>query len=174
MIPAVDRLRRTFAIVGLAALLVVGAAAASRPCGRAVIDDWYDNGRIDRSWGCACLLDGLTMLPEVHRSGYDSMRNELERQVRAQCARWRVPVNQSEANASGSESELNVSGFETPAAEFETRLEATPTEFDATDTDTDTGEIYAVPWEIVVAGIVSGGLVVLIGAAVLRQWRLRP
>ena len=30
------------------------------------------------------------------------------------------------------------------------------------------------PWAIVIAGIVSGGLVVLVGAAAVHQWRLRP
>ena len=163
MIPGVDRLRRNLVIVGLASLLAVGAAAASRTCGRAVLDDWYDNGKIDRSWNCECLLDGLTLLPEVPRSASVSRRDELERKVRARCVDWPVPVN---------EAELIVSGSELPASESRTMAEATLNEFHPAGSDT--GDNYSVPWEIIVAGIVTGGLLVLIGAAAVRQWRLRP
>ena len=128
-----------------------------------MIEDWYDNGKIDRSWNCECLLDGLTLLPGVSQSGHVSMRDELERQVRAQCVNWSVPVNDSEVTARGSEMAAS-------EAEIAT-LYPTLTEFHPADTDT--GDIYSVPWAIVVAGIVSGCLVVLIGAAAVRQWPLR-
>lgn len=145
MIAGVDRPRRTLVIVGLAALLLVGAGAASRSSGRVVVDDLYDNGKIDRSWNCEGLLDGLTLLPEVSRSGYLSLRDELEQQVRAQCTEWPVPVNQSEL--------------------------VILTEFRPVDANA--GDIYSIPWDIVIAGIVAGCLVILMGAAVLRQWRPR-
>ena len=128
-----------------------------------MLDDWYDNGTIERSWSCECLLDGLTLLPEVSGSASVSIGDELERELRARCVDQPLPVN---------EAELVVSGSEAPAIGSGTMLEATPTEFHVADSDT--GDSYSVPWEIVVAGIVSGGLLVLIGAAAVRQWRLRP
>ena len=111
-----------------------------------MVDDLSDNGRIDHSWNCERLLDGLTLLPEASRPGYVSLRDELEQHLRGQCAEWPVPVHESEL--------------------------VTLTEFHPVDAGT--GDIYSVPWEIVIAGIVSGCLVVLTGAAAVRLWRPRP
>ena len=93
-----------------------------------------------------------------------SMLDELDGRLRAECTAWPVPVN---------ERELPVGGAGPTASESEMTLSAPLIEFQPADAAS--GEIYSVPWEIVVAGIVSGGLVVLIGAAAVRQWRLlRP
>ncbi len=156
----VNRLLRTFAIVGLAALLLAGAAVASPPCGRGVIDDLSDNGWIDRSWNCKCLLDGLTQMPEVTQSLSVPMRDQLGRKLRAQCVGWPVPVDQFEPAVSGSG---------VPAGAVESTLEAKLTEFHAAETET--GHHYSVPWEIVVLGIFLGCLLVLIAAAAARRWR---
>ncbi len=166
MIPTVDRLRRTLVIAGLAALLVAGAAMSSRPCGRDVMADLSDNGRIDRSWNCKCLLDGLIRAPELTESVSLSMREELEKKLRAQCVGWRLAPEQFELTASSPEL---VSG------DADATLEAALTEFNAVEiqaaaTAADGG--YSVPWEIVVVGVLSGCLAVLIGAAAVRRWRL--
>ena len=137
------------AVLAVVALFVTATTAPAQSCGRETLSDSYDNGRIDLSWGCECLLDGLTLLAEDSRPEYFSMTREIERHVRAECTGWLVPVDESEL-----------------------MLQATVTEFHRADSGAGHG-IYSVPWEIVIAGIVAGGLVVLIGAAAVRQWRLR-
>ena len=89
-----------------------------------------------------------------------SMRDQLERKLRAQCVGWPVPVDQFEPAVSGSG---------VPAGVVEWTLEAKLTELHAAETET--GHNYSVPWEMVVLGIVLGCLLVLIGAAAARRWR---
>ena len=128
-----------------------------------MIADLRDNGTLDRSWSCERLLDALTELSEAGQPGSLSMLDELDGRLRAECTAWPVPVNQRE---------LTVGVSSQTASESEA-LDAPLTEFQPADAAS--VEIYSAPWEIVVAGIVSGGLVVLIGAAAVRHWRLlRP
>jgi hypothetical protein len=158
------------AVLAVVASLVTATTAPAQSCGREALDDSYDNGTIDRSWSCKCLLDGLTLPPEDGRTGYVSVRDEIERHVRAECTGWPVPVSDSGLETTFTES------ARTPEATFTesaTTVEATFTEFHPAASETG-DSIYSVPWAIVIAGIVSGGLVVLIGAAAVRQWRLRP
>lgn len=55
----------TLAVSGLAASSLVAAApaAAAKPCERQVIDDWYDNGRVDRIYAAKCYRDAVKKLP---------------------------------------------------------------------------------------------------------------
>ena len=128
-----------------------------------MIDDLYDNGELDLSWNCERLLDALNALSESSRPRYLSMLDELDGRLRAECTAWPVPVN--------NEPELTVGSTSVaPASEYEATPYRPRAEFKPADSGSE--EIYSVPWEIVVAGVVSGGLVVLIGAAAVREWRL--
>jgi hypothetical protein len=63
----VKRLLLALLVASLAgtALLVGSARAASlSSCGNRVINDWYDNGRIDHTYPIACYRDALNHLPE--------------------------------------------------------------------------------------------------------------
>jgi hypothetical protein len=143
----------------------VASASAARSCGRAVIADWADNGELDRSWSCECVLDGLASLAVDARPVSFSMR-DIERHVRGRCVSWQVPL-----------SELGLTREAEPMADAtpsEVELfEPTLTEFSSAATDTEVTD-YPVPWDIVIGGMAAGGLVVLIGAAAVRQRRLRP
>jgi hypothetical protein len=47
----------------LVALVLAGPAMAS-PCGDKVLDDWYDNGRIDKLYPPQCYEDAIDAIPE--------------------------------------------------------------------------------------------------------------
>jgi len=167
MISRVDRFARILAMIGIAAALV-GAAAAANQGGREVLADWNDNQTLDRSWSCEFLLDGLAWLPADRRPEDLPMRDDIERQLRVQCADWKG-ATKVESTSGARPTQFSSAGR--AVFESDTMRSATPAEFNPAYNDT--GTEYPVPWEIVIAGIVSGGLVVLIGASAARHWRMR-
>ena len=166
-------MRRLVLIAVLAVVsLVTATTAPAQPCGRGALDDLYDNGKLDHSWRCKCLLDGLVLLPEDSRPERVSMRDEVERHLRAQCTAWSGRVYEGET-AVGAPTAYQPTAYPSPLVGSVTPLRASLTEFPSDESGTG-DRSYPVPWAIVIAGIVSGGLVVLVGAAAVHQWRLRP
>jgi hypothetical protein len=97
--------------VALALSVVMGAAAATRPCGRAVIDDWYDNGTIDGSWDCSCLRDAIALLPDTrgpYLSAKDIFQEEPEQQGCVDSSQQVVTIQRSTLPA-GSDRSIVVS-----------------------------------------------------------------
>jgi hypothetical protein len=47
----------------VAALSVAGTAGAATKCGEQVLDDWYDNGRIDKLYPPHCYEDAIDAIP---------------------------------------------------------------------------------------------------------------
>jgi hypothetical protein len=71
----VKRLLLALLVASLAGTaLLVGSARASSlsSCGNRVINDWYDNGRIDHTYPIACYRDALRHLPEDVRQYADA------------------------------------------------------------------------------------------------------
>ena len=71
----------------LAALLVLalgaaGSAAAASACGKKVIDDWYDNGRVDGTYPVHCYDDAIDALPRDVRD-YSSAKEDIQRALQA-------------------------------------------------------------------------------------------
>lgn len=67
----------------LAAVLVVaGPAAAAKSCSEQVIDDWYDDGRVDRTYAPRCYDDAVEALPRDVRD-YSSAREDIQRALQA-------------------------------------------------------------------------------------------
>ncbi|HEY8104121.1 MAG TPA: hypothetical protein VIE18_06360 [Gaiellaceae bacterium] len=80
-------MRRTLSVlVILGALLsllaVAGPAAAAKPCGRLVIDDWYDDGRVDGTYPIHCYDDAIEILPRDVRD-YSSAKDDIHRAMTA-------------------------------------------------------------------------------------------
>lgn len=73
-------------LVAVAAFLTVLAAAspagAAASCGRAVIDDWYDNGRVDGTYALHCYDDAIEILPRDVRD-YSSAKDDIQRALQA-------------------------------------------------------------------------------------------
>ena len=73
------RLARTFMVLvvgGLAALsflaLAAPAGAATTPCGKKVLDDWWDNGRVDRLYPLHCYEEAIDGIPADIRDYSDA------------------------------------------------------------------------------------------------------
>lgn len=66
-------------LAGLLALLALaGPAAAAKSCGRQVIDDWYDDGRVDGTYELHCYDDAIEALPRDVRD-YSSAKDDITR-----------------------------------------------------------------------------------------------
>jgi hypothetical protein len=70
-------------LAAVAALLVVAApATAAKSCGRAVIDDWYEDGRVDGTYALHCYDDAIEALPRDVRD-YSSAKDDIQRALQA-------------------------------------------------------------------------------------------
>jgi hypothetical protein len=63
-------------------LAVAGPAAAAPSCGRQVIDDWYDDGRVDGTYSLHCYDDAIEILPRDVRV-YSSAEQDIRRALQA-------------------------------------------------------------------------------------------
>ena len=73
------------AILAAALVLLVVAtmpAGAAASCGRQVIDDWYDDGRVDGTYALHCYDDAIEILPRDVRD-YSSAKEDIERALQA-------------------------------------------------------------------------------------------
>ena len=66
----------------VASLALAGPAAAAQPCGRQVIEDWYDNGRVDGTYPIHCYDDAIEILPRDVRD-YSSAKDDINRAMTA-------------------------------------------------------------------------------------------
>jgi hypothetical protein len=66
----------------LAVLAVAAPAGAAASCGRQVIDDWYDDGRVDGTYALHCYDDAIEALPRDVRD-YSSAKEDIERALQA-------------------------------------------------------------------------------------------
>ena len=57
---------------GLVALALAGTAAATTPCGKKVLADWFDNGRIDHLYPPHCYEDAIDAIPDELRDYADA------------------------------------------------------------------------------------------------------
>ena len=162
-------------------LLVVAAPAGAAPsCGRAVIDDWYDNGRVDGTYALHCYDDAIEILPRDVRD-YSSAKDDIQRALQNRKRGEPAPPASSDptpgddGGASGGSSGGS-GGSGTPGAE------TTPTETTggdegveaggATETDTDSASSVPIPL-LILAGLAL--LLVIGGSAgyVIRRMQAR-
>ena len=67
------------AIVGLTLLIAPSpASAAAKPCARAVVDDWYGDGRIDKIFPLHCYQEAIRSLP-VDVLDYSNAKEDILR-----------------------------------------------------------------------------------------------
>jgi hypothetical protein len=52
-----------FIVSTIAALMLSSGATAARPCAKAILDDWYDNDRIDRLYALPCYEQAIDAVP---------------------------------------------------------------------------------------------------------------
>jgi hypothetical protein len=77
-------MRAFFVLAAFASVLFATAqsASAAPSCGRQVIDDWYDDGRIDGSYALHCYDDAIEILPRDVRD-YSSAKEDIQRALQA-------------------------------------------------------------------------------------------
>jgi hypothetical protein len=74
----IHRPARTFVVLlvvaaaAVAALAVASPASAATPCGKKVLADWFDNGRIDRLYPLNCYEEGIDAIPSDLRDYADA------------------------------------------------------------------------------------------------------
>ena len=77
--PARSAFRALVLLAAFVALLaVVAPASAAQSCGRAVINDWYDDGRVDGTYALHCYDDAIDILPPDVRD-YSSAKEDISR-----------------------------------------------------------------------------------------------
>jgi hypothetical protein len=106
--------RATYAlcVALLAVLALPGPAAGARPCGEQVVDDWWDNGRIDRIYDLACYDDAEHAIPSDIRPYSDVdevIARALQAATRGRLAQGGVDPTPSARGSTGPP------GAETPA-----------------------------------------------------------
>ena len=70
-------------LAALAALLVVAPPATAAPsCGRQVLDDWYDDGRVDGTYALRCYDDAIEIIPRDVLD-YSSAQEDIQRALQA-------------------------------------------------------------------------------------------
>lgn len=65
-------------LTGVIALTTPAAATAAKPCWKQIVDDWYDNERIDGSYTQACYREADKNIPQDLRD-YSDLPGEIAR-----------------------------------------------------------------------------------------------
>jgi hypothetical protein len=92
--------RALFAVAAIAATVVVAPApAAASSCANAVVADWRDNGRIDKTYSPQCYRAAVDTLPEDVRV-YSSAQNDITRALQARVEKSAAAGVSSDSSAS--------------------------------------------------------------------------
>jgi cobalamin biosynthesis Mg chelatase CobN len=123
-------LRALVLVAAFAALLAVaGPAGAAKSCGRAVIDDWYEDGRVDGTYALHCYDDAIENLPRDVRD-YSSAKDDIQRALQARMRGDDAPPAQTdptpgdEGSSGGGTSGGGSGGSGTPGEETPTETTA--------------------------------------------------
>jgi hypothetical protein len=96
-VTAVDIVRRALLAIVVMALVAVAATVAARPataakdrsCAEQVVDDWYDNGRVDYIYPLKCYRQAIKILPPDVKD-YSTAKEVIERALADATRRPRV------------------------------------------------------------------------------------
>lgn len=165
--PARTALRTLVLVAAFVVLLVLAApAGAAKSCGRVVIDDWFDDGRVDGTYALYCYDDAIEILPRDVRI-YSSAEADIRRALTAAKRGEDAPPARTDPSpgddgdgTSGSGSGGSGSGT--------LDVETTPTDTAGpTDGDDETGSEAAGPTDTESASSVPIPLLILAGLALL-------
>jgi hypothetical protein len=95
-------MRAVFVLAAFAALLAATAPAASaaKSCGRQVIDDWYDNGRVDGTYKLHCYDDAIESVPPDVRD-YSSAIEDIQRALQNRLRNQPAPPARTDPSPNG-------------------------------------------------------------------------
>jgi hypothetical protein len=109
----------------LAVLAVAGPAGAAQSCGRKVIDDWYDDGRVDGTYPLHCYDDAIEALPRDVRD-YSSAKEDIQRAMTAALRGEEPPQATGDPTPSGDPTETTPGDEPTKTTAAETTPESEP------------------------------------------------
>lgn len=84
----------------VAALLAAAPASAAPSCARQVIDDWYEDGRVDRTYPLHCYDDAIEALPPDVRD-YSSAKEDIQRALQARMRNEPAPPASTDPSPGG-------------------------------------------------------------------------
>ena len=126
-------IRRTAIVLAATSALVLvlgaGPALGAKSCGRQVIDDWYDNGRVDKLYDLHCYEDAIDALPE-DVVAYSSAKDDIERAL---------ALAVGKGQPAGDDDEPDTTPTDTTGGEDESETPPPPPD-DTDDTSTTTTE----------------------------------
>ena len=94
-------MRARAVLAALAAMLSPTAPASAAPsCARQVIDDWYDDGRVDGTYPLHCYDDAIEVLPRDVRD-YSSAKEDIQRALQARMRNEPAPAATTDPTPSG-------------------------------------------------------------------------
>lgn len=146
------------AATALVALLATAGSALAANCGKQVVNDWYDNGRVDTIYPLSCYRAAIRILP-TDVIDYSNAKEEIGRAL--------AFAKQGKQDPGSKPTDT---GTTTAPTETTTPSETTP-ETETTETDTASlteagGDVdTSGPSSVPVPLIVLGGLAVLLLAA---------
>lgn len=161
-------------LVVLAAAAFVAALATSAPamaanCGKQVVNDWYDNGRVDRIYPLSCYRQAIRILP-TDVIDYSNAKEEIGRAL-AFAKQGKSDPGSKPTGTGTTPTTPTTPTVSTPSVTTPTETVKTTPETETTETDTaplteaggsvDTSGPSSVPVPL----IVLGGLAVLLLAA---------
>jgi hypothetical protein len=142
----------------LALLAVASPAGAAPSCARQVIDDWYADGRVDRSYPLHCYDDAIEALPADVRI-YSSAKEDIQRALQSRLRNEPAPPATTDPTPGDGQS----SGTGTTP----TKPPKQPTTTDGSDPKDETTPVAAPPTDGESASSVPIPLLVLAGLALL-------
>lgn len=171
------RLLAVLAVAVFGLLLATSGPALAASCGRQVVDDWYDNGRVDKIYPLSCYREAIRILP-TDVIDYGTAKQEIGRALAYAKQGKQDPGSKPTTGTTGTgpTETSSTEPVSTETAPAQTTPETTPTTQTTTDPgpgETDTSSVTEAGGSVDTAGpssvpvplIVLGGLAILLLAA---------
>ena len=173
--PAAITLALLVLVAGLAAAAALpsSAAAAGKPCWERVIDDWLDNGTIDKQYKAACYQQALKHVPEDLRD-YSNITDAI---TAAMNGTLRAGGNAGNGNGTGSTNGGGSSGTGDPTTGPDRKQQAVPSQslYSQGINHLGTTKASSIPVPLLIlAGLGTLLLVSAAGLAVHKRLQARP
>jgi len=157
-------LAAALAVGALVALSVAGTAAGATPCGKKVLADWFDNGRVDRLYPENCYEEAIDAIPEdlkPYADAEDVITRALQAALNGKLARGGKDPSKNPTAPKGSKNGTNKRGT----------AESTSAQ---TAPGVDTSGPSSVPIPLIVLGGMSLALLAAGGLGYLSRRRHAP
>jgi hypothetical protein len=154
---------------GLLAVTLPAPSAAATPCGKKVLEDWFDNGRVDRLYPLHCYEEAIDAIPDDIRD-YADAEEVISRALQAAVSGKLAPGGKDPTPGDGNGSDrpgpgggTSSGGSDGGSGDDGTTGEATP--------EVDTSGPSTVPIPLLVLGGTSVALLVAGGLGYLARRR---